>query len=243
MNSIINTDTCYDIAARKPRFAVVPIGSYEQHGKHLPVTTDTLIASLIAKSVCDSYEGLLVSPITITCSHEHIGFPACLSISAETLIHVLKDLVASIEANSIALTVLVNGHGGNYVIGNIAQELNVSKPRVLVCPARQHWEFAMAHAGVESTVSADMHGGELETSILLHEMPEVVKTDRIQDCDAKDRSLLTLYGMRHYTKHGIIGFPSKASPKKGELLLAGLTKVIGEEIQRVLQPRVKETAA
>ncbi len=243
MIPILNTDTCYDIAARKPRFAVVPIGSYEQHGKHLPVTTDTLIASLIGKSVCDSYKGLLVSPITITCSHEHAGFPACLSISAETLIHVLKDLVTSIEANGILLTVLINGHGGNYVIGNIAQELNMSKPRVLMCPARQHWEVAMAHAGVENTVSADMHGGELETSILMHAMPEVVKVDRIEDCEATNRPLLTLYGMRHYTQHGIIGFPSKATPKKGELLLAGLTKVIGEEIKRVLRPRMRDVAA
>ena len=243
MMSIINTDTCDEIASRKPRFAVVPIGSYEQHGAHLPVTTDTLIASLIARAVCDAYAGWLIAPITITCSHEHSGFPGSVSISAQTLIHMVKDLVASIEGNRIALTVLINAHGGNYVIGNIAQELNVGKPRVMVYPAREHWGWAMTQAGVESTLSADMHGGEVETSILLHAMPEVVKTELIKDCDAGDRALLTLYGMRHYTKQGIIGFPSKASAQKGELLLRGLTKVIGEEIERVLEPRAKGAAA
>ena len=240
MNSLINTSTSHEIAASKPRFAAVPIGSFEQHGRHLPVTTDTLIASLLAKSVCDSYGGLLVPPITVTCSHEHASFPACLSISAETLIRILKDLVSSIEANGIELTVLINGHGGNYVIGNVAQELNFSKPRVMVCPSRHHWESAIAHAGVESTLSDDMHAGELETSLLLYTMPEVVKMELIEDWEANDRSLLTLYGMRRYTKSGIIGFPSKASPKKGALLLESITRTIGEDIEGVFRHSMSE---
>lgn len=234
MVNIWNTETCYQIAARKPRFAVIPIGSFEQHGKHLPVTTDTLIAGLIGKAVCDQAGGLLVSPLTVSCSHEHAGFPASLSISTETFVGVLKDLIASIEAQKIPLTVLINAHGGNYVTGNVAQESNVDRAHVFLCPTRQHWQNAMVYAGIEKSISEDMHGGEVETSILLHAMPEVVQTDLIEDWEATSRPLLTLYGMKHYTKSGIIGFPSKATSEKGSRLLDKLTAEICNDIESIL---------
>jgi creatinine amidohydrolase len=234
VKNIWNTETSYEISNRKPRFALIPIGSFEQHGKHLPVTTDTLIAGLLGKAICDAHNGLLVSPVSVTCSHEHAGFPGSLSISSETLIHVLKDLIASIEAEGFPLTVLVNGHGGNYVVANVVQELNVSKPHVFMCPARQHWQAAISGAGVESSMSEDMHGGEIETSILMYAMPEVVRHDQVEDWEATDRPLLTLYGMHHYTKSGIIGFPSKASSAKGKLLLEKMAEVIGKDIETIL---------
>ncbi|MCX7176058.1 MAG: creatininase family protein [Proteobacteria bacterium] len=237
MTSIWNTETCYEIDDRKPRFAVIPIGSFEQHGRHLPVTTDTLVAAVLSKAVCDAYSGLLISPITISCSHEHVGFPASFSISAETLARVLKDLIGSIQAQGIAFAVIVNGHGGNYIVGNVAQELNMLGPRVFVCPTRQHWQVAMKYAGVEKSISEDMHGGEVETSILLHAMPEVVRMDKIEDCEATERPLLTLHGIRRYTQSGIIGFPSKATPKKGQLLLEKMTEVIGMDIEDLLAGR------
>lgn len=230
MISIWTTETCYEIADRRPKFAVIPIGSFEQHGKHLPVITDTLIAGLIGKSVCDKYGGLLVSPITVTCSHEHAGFPASLSISTITLVQLLKDMVASIKANGFKVTILINGHGGNYVVGNVVQELNIIRPHVMMFPAKQHWQAALMYAGIEKTISEDMHGGEIETSILLYAMPEVVRTEKTEDWEATDRPYLTLFGMRHYTKSGVIGFPSKATAEKGRFLMEKLTELLGQDI-------------
>ncbi len=238
MLNIWNCDTSEEIGERAPRFAVVPVGSFEQHGAHLPVTTDTLIAGILAKQLCERHGGLLVSPLGVTCSHEHAGFPGTLSISPRTLIAVVTDLVVAIESHGIALTVLLNGHGGNYVIGNVAQELNVIGPRVLMCPARQHWQAAMDRAGIEHSMSADMHGGELETSILLYAMPEAVRSERMQaDWEAPDRPLLTLYGMRHYTTSGVIGFPSSATAEKGRVVVEEMTRILGSEIEAILARR------
>lgn len=198
------------------------------------MTTDTLIAGLIGKSVCDQAQGLLVSPLTVSCSHEHAGFPASLSISTATFVATLKDLISCIDAQQIPLTVLINAHGGNYAAANVAQESNIVRPHVFLCPTRQHWQAAVTAAGIETSISEDMHGGEIETSILLHAMPEVVQTHLIEDWKAPSRPLLTLYGMKHYTKSGIIGFPSKATPEKGKILLERLSAEICNDIEAIL---------
>lgn len=232
---IYNKETSEDIKSRHYKFAVLPIGSYEQHGAHLPITTDTLISSIISRNICDSYGGLLISPITISCSHEHGGFPATISVSPETLAKYLKDVVLSIlRLEDIALVVIINGHGGNYVVNNVAQELNYGSPRVLSAPVRQHWQEAMEYAGIESTISADMHAGEVETSILMSIMPDVVQIEKAVDVCAADRPLLTFYGMSHYTKNGVIGFPRKATPEKGRLLIDKITESIGKHIIEIL---------
>lgn len=238
--------TAEEIARAAPRFAAVPVGSFEQHGPHLPVTTDTLIAQLLSRGLCDAAGGLLVAPIGVTCSHEHAGFAGSLSISPATLALLVQDLVASIESQGIGLTVLVNGHGGNHVLANVVQQLNASgarpgsgpvRPRVLLLPHRRQWEAACAQAGIESTVSADMHAGEIETSILLHAFPHVVRREAVADHAAPDRGQLAWRGMRHYTASGVIGFPSKATAPKGEALVAELVRAMRLEVEEALAAR------
>jgi len=229
------TETTQEIKARKPRFAVVPVGSFEQHGAHLPVTTDTLIAAGIADAFCRGHEGLLLPPLAFSCSHEHAGFAGTVSISATTLLAVLGDIRKSLEHAGIELLVLVNGHGGNYVLSNFAQESNVDRPCVYLAPVRQQWQAAMDAAGIESGMSEDMHGGELETSLMLHLYPDLVRARTSWvDHDAPDRPLLTLHGMRHYTTSGIIGFPSRASEVKGAAVLRHLVDAIAAEVEKIL---------
>ena len=232
------TETSQEIEARKPRFAVVPVGSFEQHGAHLPVTTDTLIAAGIADALCSDHWGLLLPPVAVTCSHEHAGFAGTASISATTLLAVLSDMLVSLEHAGIDLMVLVNGHGGNYVLSNFAQEANVERPRVYLAPVRQQWQAAMDAGGIESGISEDMHGGELETSLMLHMYPELVRPKHLRkDHDAPDRPLLTLHGMRHYTTSGIVGFPSRATAEKGAAVLTHLVASIAGEVEKIQSRR------
>lgn len=232
---MISTLSSADIAARAPRFALIPVGAFEQHGPHLPVTTDTLIAQAIGQAVCERAGGMLVSPVTVSCSHEHAGFPGTVSVSATTLAMQVHDMADSLEQAGFGLVVVLNCHGGNYVLSNVAQERNVRRPRMLLLPARQHWEAAVAHAGVESSPSADMHGGEIETSLLLHLWPQAVRVDLIQDHAAPSRPLLTFHGMRHYAEQGVIGFPSRATAGKGRLLLEKMAELLAGEIQAALE--------
>ena len=196
--SILSTATAAMIEKDKPNIALVPIGAYEQHGPHLPMTTDTIIACAIAHGLAERHRALRVSPITISCSHEHSGFTGCIALSAATLGRVIGDIVEWVARNEIGLTVLVNGHGGNYVLGNIAQEANVDEPRVLVGPTRKHWNIARRNGEIETRDEHDMHAGEIETSLLLHVWRSAVRVDLIADTPGDEPRVTTFYGVKHY---------------------------------------------
>lgn len=234
VTSVINGPTHLDIAAHRPRFAALPVGSFEQHGAHLPVTTDTLVANAVAQRLCAAHQGLLLPAIGVSCSHEHAGFAGTLSISSRTLARLVQETVEAASAQGIAWVVIVNAHGGNYVLAHVAQELNVARPRVLLALARHHWQAAAAQAGIQTSLSDDMHGGEIETSILLHCHPELVRRELIQDFAAPERPLLTLLGLRHYAPAGIVGRPSLATAEKGQRLLEALVEAIARDIAAVV---------
>jgi creatinine amidohydrolase len=217
---LLPTATAADEAKRAASIAVLPVGSFEQHGDHLPLATDSLIACLIARELADHYDLLLLPPVTIACSHEHAGWAGTVSVSAATLHAIINDVTASLKASGIHRLLIVNGHGGNYVLSNIVQEASVAGPLLALFPSRDDWRAAREAAGCETDNNADMHAGELETSILLHALPDLVgPTFTTADHDAPSRPHLLTVGMRGYTTNGVIGRPSLATPEKGKALL------------------------
>lgn len=231
---LLTTATATDEARRSARVAVLPVGSFEQHGDHLPLVTDTVIACLIAGCLAETYDLFLLPPVTISCSHEHEGFPGTVSISASTLITVIDDIRASLARSGITKLVLVNGHGGNYVLSNITQQANVAGRHVVLFPGRDDWNTARAHADMVTTGHDDMHGGEMETSILLHAHPELVGDAYTSaDHDASSRPLLLVTGMSAYTASGIIGRPSAATPVKGQAVLHSLVVSFADHLKAI----------
>ena len=99
--------------------ALLPIGSFEQHGAHLPLATDTVVACAVAERVAAAYDLFLLPPVTISCSHEHSSWPGTVSISHTTLTAVITDVLASLRGSGIERLALVSGHGGNYVLSQL----------------------------------------------------------------------------------------------------------------------------
>lgn len=222
---LLPTDTTAEVRDRAAAVAVLPVGSHEQHGAHLPLATDTVIACTIARAVADAHRVQLLPPLTITCSQEHAAWPGTVSISARTLFAVVTDVAESLRRSGVRNLVLVNGHGGNYVLSNIVQEAE----RMALFPGLGDWTAARESAGVETSADSDMHAGELETSILLHAHPDLVRPGHeTGDHLADDRRHMLTLGLEPYTESGVVGRPSLASARKGEALLASLAQSFGQ---------------
>lgn len=218
--SSLPPDTTDDVRDRGPAVAVLPVGSLEQHGPHLPLTTDTLIACAVGARIAEEHGFWLLPPVTVSCSHEHAGWPGTVSVSATTLIAVVEDIAASLKSSGVGKLVLVNGHGGNHVLANVVQQAGGA---MVLFPTFGEWQAARAAAGVATSNDEDMHAGELETSILLATTPELVRPGYAAADSAPGdlRHLLTL-GLAPYSKSGVAGHPSLASADKGQAVLGAL---------------------
>jgi len=223
VHHLLPTSTSIDEGQRNARVAILPIGSFEQHGSHLPLITDTAIAATISAELAAAYPLLQLPPVTISCSQEHSAWSGTVSISATTLLSMVADVADSVRRSGISALVLVNGHGGNYALSNLVQETNARGNRMALFPTGQDWKDARSAAHLDATMHEDMHAGEIETSILLHAHPELVRDGyETADWTADDRRHLLITGMSAYTSSGVIGRPSLASADKGKAVLASL---------------------
>ena len=201
-----------EFAAADRPILLVPLGSCEQHGPHLPFDTDTRIASAVTEAVADGLPGAVVAPaIGIGASGEHAGFAGTLSIGCEALAVVLRELVRS--ADAFAGVIVVNGHGGNSVtLAEAVIEATTEGRRVLGVNCHVH--------------GGDPHAGFAETSMLLHLCPEVVRTDRIEVgvttpwAELRERAVSE--GFAAVSANGVLGDPTRATAEDGRRLFARL---------------------
>jgi creatinine amidohydrolase len=192
---------------------LVPVGSTEQHGPHLALGTDALVAEAVASGLAARIDGAMVAPVLeYGASGEHADFPGTLSIGLEVLLRVLVELgrSATLWAGSV---VFVNGHGGNAVAVDGATRLLVEEGRDV------RW-VPCAVAG------ADAHAGRTETSLLLHLAPRLVRPDRVEAGETGPiQGLLPRLradGVRALSPNGVLGDPGGASAEEGARILAAM---------------------
>ncbi|GLZ12557.1 creatinine amidohydrolase [Actinomadura sp. NBRC 104425] len=232
MNHLLPTATATDEQRRNANVAVLPVGSFEQHGDYLPLITDTVVACAIARELADAYPVLLLPPITLSCSHEHSAWAGTTSISAQTLFSVINDVYESVTRSGPFAMAVVNGHGGNYVLSNVVQEANAKGHRMALFPQREDWNDARKAGELVTSISEDMHAGEIETSILLHVTPDLVRRGyESADHMANDRRHLLTAGMQAYTESGVIGRPSLGTAEKGKAVLGSLVQSFAEVLR------------
>jgi creatinine amidohydrolase len=240
VTNFLPTATETDEEERGARFAILPVGSFEQHGTYLPLITDTVIACVISRELVSSYGVFMLSPVTISCSHEHSAWRGTVSISSRTLQAIVDDVYQAVTASGYQSLIIVNAHGGNYVLSNIVQEGSSQGKSIALFPARDDWKEARRNGNLVTSDHEDMHAGELETSILLYSNPELVRNGyQSADWIADDRRYLLTTGMQGYTQSGVIGRPSLATAEKGKAVIDSLIKSFADVLETLQSTRPK----
>lgn len=219
--------------SKKNQIAVIPVGAIEQHGPHLPISTDSDIVTEIAKKISEKYGYLLLPTLNYGVSYEHAPF-FNLSIRESTLQATLIDLCTSLLTNNINTVFIINGHHGNLKpMKNLDVKLKkISKNKLKVFPL-SYWHFMKREFD---------HAGFVETSLMLAISKNVkmslaekgLDTDGMTKQEILKLGKLANQSFPKATKNGIWGDPRRATKKDGQAILAQIIKNLGKRCQTCL---------
>lgn len=229
--------------------AILPTGSCEQHGLHLPFKTDSFLVSTIAVKSAEKavrlkpeLNILMVPPLTVGCSPHHMDFPGTLTLAGATYIKVVEELCASLAHHHFKRILLLNGHGANTDYLRVAARSVRDKMDVLIAVAPY---YAVAKRGInqvrESESGGICHAGEMETACMLCLDEKSVRKEKITDVipkliskklvfDLVDEGISINHNVLDISKTGTIGAATLGSGEKGKKFIDAIVAEVAEFI-------------
>lgn len=208
---------------------LLPIGSTLQHGPHLPLSTDTLVVTRLADALSERH-GIMVAPtlpygVASRMEQEYAGTA---SVGRKTLHRALNDLIGVWESQGVEEFVLLTSHGyGPHIAAMATVVTRRSRVRSVDIHSVDLGKHLEGRTG-------EQHGGELETSLMLHLAPDLVRTDRIVDApmDPADggKRVVGEEPVPERGSPGVVGTPSLASAEKGRRVFRYLVEFIGDRV-------------
>lgn len=203
---------------------VIPTGSLEQHGRHLPLFTDSLIVGAVARAVEAKIpdQVLLAPPLWLGASGHHTAFAGTLSASFESYMGAINSVVESLIPHGFRKFFVLNGHGGNTEPNGVVLRSLKAKNPSLTFGHSSYFAYVSdkVRESLEGPVKEMRHACEAEVSLGLHLFPELVRQDML--CDDGLRSTPEIRGLIHHfdevSEDGSLGYGSLGTAEKGELI-------------------------
>lgn len=226
---------------RDRTLVVAPIAACEQHSLHLPVFTDSILVGAVADGLeaARADRVLLLPVLWLGASDHHLPFGGTLTASLPVYEDMLVELLSPLSRDGFRRVLLLNGHGGNIDPLHVAlRRLDVMFPAAILTGAA-YWELAAAAisalcAGPRKTVG---HACEVETALMMHLRPDLVRTDRIADDPSPD-GVPGLFWARDFarrTDHGAVGYPTAATAEAGRAMLGAIVERVVAVADSILQ--------
>ncbi len=221
--------------------AILPVSAIEQHGPHLPLSTDAVInegiVDRVLRAVPSTLTVLALPALTIGHSLEHTGFPGTLSSSAETLLALWIDIGRCAAKSGIRKLIFLNSHGGQTQLVDIAA-LRLRAELGMITVRADYFRLGSPDGLFDAEELAyGIHGGEVETSLMLHLRPDLVRLDALNDFDglparlARENAILGVeepigigWMSQDLNGAGVVGNAAGADAARGSRLLSHLTK-------------------
>jgi creatinine amidohydrolase len=222
------TKTADDIVNEATDLAILPIGSTEQHGPHLPMCTDYTVATEISKLIAKKTGAYLLPTLPISTCYEHKGKKGRVWMKPDTFYKVIQDIVLCLKDQGFTKVTVVLGHGGIFVATPAIRELNAMYDGLKVAKIDFLQFFGTKEMLDVLECSDNLHACEYETSLMLYLKEESVKKDKIKDADfvpPYPRDFLNYVSLVKLSDTGVWGKPSLGTKEKGEKI----TKILVEK--------------
>jgi creatinine amidohydrolase len=247
---LIGELTYLDVSERLRASSILclPVGSIEQHGPHLPINTDVVLAEEVTRRMIkrwvDTYDLWQLPTLAVSLAREHEWAPGTLSLSIQGMTSLVRDLARDIARNLSARNIaVINGHGGNRgILEALAQDLRADFGLNVCILHPTSWVDACSTSGVP-----EIHGGKIETSMMLAAAPALVRRDQIAKLKAPLRAEAVRGTIldpgvtwpwttdeRHIADMGVIGDAKSASAEFGAQLLDRIVEGAGDIFKQLL---------
>jgi creatinine amidohydrolase len=216
------------------RTVLIPFGSVEEHGPHLPLSTDTIQAYEVGKKAAEQVALFVAPPIHYGNCRSTSKHPGTISIRTETLKSLVKDIVSSLRQQGLKNFFILTGHAGGahkMALQDAGEELITQYHDITVAVVTE-FDLASKENSTLIETPGDSHAGEIETSRIMHTHPHLVKGTASREFPTFPMGIL-VRDKRKYWPNGVWGDPSKATAEKGRQIEAAVVRRVIDLVREI----------